>query len=69
MGRWRQLAAAKGCPHSLKELGVEWRRAERADRCGLARKEELHKVLLYCETASPKAQMLSCTCKSEEKIC
>lgn len=46
-----------------------WRRAGRADRCGLARKEELHKVLLYCETASQKAQMLSYTFKSEERIC
>lgn len=69
MARWRQLAAANRCPHSPKELRVEWRRAERADRCGLARKEELHKVLLYCETASQKAQMLSCTFKSEERIC
>lgn len=62
-------AAANRCPHSPKELGLEWRRAGRADRCGLARKEELHKVLLYCETASQKAQMLSCTFKSEERIC
>lgn len=65
----RQPAAANRCPHSPKEIRLEWRRAERADRCGLARKEELHKVLLYCETASQKAQMLSCTFKSEERIC
>lgn len=69
MARQRQPAAASRCPHSPKELGLEWRRAGRADRCGLARKEELHKVLLYCEAASPKAQMLSCTFKSEERIC
>ena len=69
MAQWRQLSAANRCPHSPKELGVEWRRAGRADRCGLARKEELQKVLLYCETASQKAQMLSCTLKSEERIC
>lgn len=31
---------ANRCPHSPKELGVEWRRAEGADRCGLVRKEE-----------------------------
>lgn len=69
MARQRQPAAANRCPHSPKELGLEWRRAGGADRCGLARKEELHKVLLYCETASQKAQMLSCTFKSEERIC
>lgn len=69
MARQRRPAAANRCPHSPKELGLGWRRAGGADRCGLARKEELHKVLLYCETASQKAQMLSCTFKSEERIC
>lgn len=68
-----------GAPSSISQgscKGGGWvgerrdrRWARRADRCSLARKDESHKVLLYCKNASPKTQMLSWTFKSEERIC
>lgn len=59
------IAHVPSAPRSSRWSGE----GQRADRCGLAREEELHKALHCCETASQKAQMLSRTFKSEERIC